>query len=167
MFTTFYAGGSKFWLNNKGLVEATLYLGSIIAGIGMGWASVVMGEYVGSCAKPATAAFYYGFAWMWYMGSEIVGNPVAGYVVDKVHGPLFFLIMGASMVIVLLVITTFFFEEPEKSQATENEQSFLETLKDTIILIVDKRMLMYHPLAIYTGISIAIWSGILTPIMVL
>ena len=46
------------------------------------------------------------------MGSELVGNPLAGFVISVVAGPIFYLLMGLFMIVAALVIILVFYEEP-------------------------------------------------------
>lgn len=106
------------------------------------------------------------------MSSQIFGNLIGSIIITKVTGPSFFLYMG-----ILMLVGAFLFifqkkpnpllnEKGEIDTEKEEEPTFMELSKNTIKLMFSSKMMRFNLQIFFTGISIAFWSGILTPIMI-
>lgn len=73
------------------------YLGSILGGLGQSLFWVAEGEYMAMCGTEKTAGFYFGYFWIWYMATNIVGNGIGSEMIKSESGPEFFLIMSLIM----------------------------------------------------------------------
>jgi hypothetical protein len=80
------------------------------------------------------------------------------------------MIMGAIMIV---AIVCFFFivipPEPEQElgQLKENEIGMMEEIKETVRLMVSKRMMYLNMQLAWEGVTIAYYNGMLIPIMVM
>ena len=104
-------------------------------------------------------------------------------MIKETSGPMFFLLMGIGMLVVVACFCCIKKPRPvngepdlvgQEQQALrqdtdeqEIKPSFCETLCSTIKLIFTKKMMLINMMLIFSGVSIAFWSGMLTPIMVL
>jgi hypothetical protein len=78
--------------------------------------------------------------------------------------------MGAAMVLFLLVFVICCIGKPkpvtdDDEEEEEDNRSFCELLVSTLRVMVSKKMWSLLPLIVYSGTSISIWSGMLTPFM--
>ena len=117
------------------------------------------------------------------MSSQVVGNAIGGVMIKETSGPMFFLLMGIGMLVVVACFCCIKKPKPVGEVATsddpmdklvpestydkEEKQTFCEEITTTLKLIFTKKMMLINLLLIFSGISIAFWSGMLTPIMVL
>jgi MFS family permease len=74
------------------------YLGSIFGGFGQSLVWVAQGEYMSSCGTDETAGFYFGYFWVWYMSTNIIGNWLGSEMIQRESGPAFFFIMFLIMI---------------------------------------------------------------------
>jgi hypothetical protein len=59
-------------------------------------------------------------------------------------------------------------KEAESAKANETTPTtFVEDINATLTMLFSRKMLHFWPQLIWTGTSIAYWSGLLTPIMTL
>ena len=99
-------------------------------------------------ANESTKGFYFGFFWVFFMSSELLGNAVGGYIITQASGPLFFLIMGG---ISLSAVFAFSFTILPNSNEIDDDSTLGEIktsidapvgiiadIKSTINLIFDK-----------------------------
>ena len=166
------------FLFKDGVIITILVLGSVLAGFGQAIIWVAQGEYMTYCATPNTKGFYFGYFWAIYMSSQVVGNWIGSILILKTSGPIFFLIMGGIMIFALfgfLIIKKPRIYEEEmsvdqitdiRSSVNEEKETFLQVTMNVLKLMVSKKMMLLNMQLIWTGASIAYWSGILTPIMV-
>lgn len=57
-------------------------------------------------------------------------------------------------------------EQQAQLEDTEHAPSFLQLIKSTCRLMMSKKMMLLNPELWWTGVSIAVYSGILTPIII-
>lgn len=104
----------------------------------------------------------------------MVGNFIGAYIIEDLSGPTFFLLMGILMWVPSLAF--FLIRYPEQLEPSEapstpsdlqEKKSFLQVVIETLKLIPNRKMMFMNLQFIWTGISIAYFSGNLTPIMVL
>lgn len=87
------------FLTSQNVCITICFIGSILAGFGQAVLWVAQGEYMSSCATEETKGFFFGYFWVWYMASQIIGNFIGSYIIEDSSGPTFFLIMGAIMLV--------------------------------------------------------------------
>jgi MFS family permease len=119
-----------------------------------------------NCATPNTQGFYFGYFWIWYMNSQAVGNAIGGAIIESVTGWEFFALMGFGMVLFAFIIVCCIVGTPEptgEEPEEEDNRGFCELLMATLKLLVSKKMSLLLPIIMYSGTSIAVWSGLLTP----
>lgn len=93
-----------------------------------------------------------------------MGNIVGAIIIKQVPGPVFYSILGS--LLVLTAIATCWLKKPHTEMADEEPKSFWENIKSTLRVCVSNKMLCIMTMLIFSGTSIAFWSGMLTPIMV-
>ena len=159
-----------------------MYITNIISGFGQAIIWVAQGEYISLCATEETKGFFFALFWAFYMASQIFGNFAGAIIITRASGPIFFLIMG---LIMLLSVTGYIFvkhpkedeikfvknDDNEEEQLVvghhqEHQESFMQILKNTITLIFTPKMTKCNMQLIFTGVSIAYWSGMITPIII-
>ena len=79
---------------------------------------------------------------------------------------MFFTLMSA--IAIVAVILMGFMRKPYKHECKSEDGpklSFLNNIKKTLLILFSKKMLRFWPQCLWSGGSIAFWSGMLTPIM--
>ena len=94
-----------------------MFLTSALSGLGQALISVVQGEYIALCATESTKGFYFGYFWLIYMQSQIIGNYVGAVIILKTDGPEFYMIMFAIMLVACYLYT--FIKLPTKIEDDE------------------------------------------------
>ena len=88
-------------------------------------------------------------------------------MIKAVPGVAFYAILGCIMVIV--AISSCFLRKPHNEnleQEEEHKKGALQSLVDTVKVSFSRKMAFILPMLIYSGVSIAFWSGMLSPICV-
>ena len=124
------------------------------------------------CATKETEGFYFGYFWSIYMTSQVFGNWIGSIIILKTSGPIFFLIMWLIMISSLFAFCYVIIPELDNEQLSNEfekmaEESSTTLIKNTFKIAGSYRMLFMNPQLLWTGISIAFWSAMLTPIMIL
>ena len=107
------------------------------------------------------------------MSSQIVGNFIGAEIIVITSGPEFFIIMW--LIMMVAVIGFYFIKIPKEPEGNDfgsiklqvKTPTFFEELCTTSKLIFNRKMLIIDLQLLYSGTSIAFWSGMLIPIMVL
>ncbi|CDW89920.1 major facilitator superfamily protein [Stylonychia lemnae] len=183
------------------LITVLIFVSTIINGFTVGILWSCANNYVARNSDPDHKGTGFGIFWTFYMMSQISGNLIASYTLEKLNQTSFFLIMGS----VALVGTSSFYlisnpsetthkmaEQPQQeleferqvrerrfSELTEStnssqiirdpkdEQSnFKSDVKLVLHLIIDNRMRYVMLQICWTGISIAVYTGLLVPTIV-
>ena len=134
------------------------------------------------CATQQTKGFYFGYFWVWYMSAQIIGNFAGAILILNNPGPTFFGIMGVFEVVVCFGFCCISIPKKVRVQSTEDlsesltqvpndleldQSHFCSDLFGTVRLLFSKDMLFLNLNLIWNGATIAFWSSILTPIMIL
>ena len=69
---------SSSFFTSTGFMGSLLILSAVLNGFGASIIWVAEGSYVASCAMPKTRGFFYGFFWMFYQSSQVVGSLMGG-----------------------------------------------------------------------------------------
>ena len=77
---------STSFFTSAGFMCSLLFLCAIMNGFGAAIIWVAEGGYVASCAIPKTRGFFYGFFWLVYMSSQVVGSLVGAYLLENERG---------------------------------------------------------------------------------
>lgn len=136
-------------MSKGGFVIPFLFAAQVIAGFGQAIIWVAQGEYNALCATEETKGFFFALFWAMYMGSQIAGNAVGAAIITSSSGPIFFVIMG----IIMLASTALFmclrqphtFSLMKDVPVEEFHDPFLVTMKNTIKLLCDRKMLFLVP----------------------
>jgi len=70
-----------------------IYLAAVINGFGAALLWVAQGSYISQCAYQGNKGTYNAVFWFFYMGSHIVGNLLAAFVIVNVSQVQFYIIM--------------------------------------------------------------------------
>ena len=100
--------------------------------------------------------------WAIYMGSSLVGNLFAAFVIVNVNETIFYSIMTG-----LCVASSLFFlllKQPV-NQAKSIKQTEVVSWREVLDQMTEKRMLKFVPLIMTSGICIASNAGILVPLL--
>lgn len=165
-----------------------IYLTTALSAIIMGFAGaiqwVAQGYYISSCATNRTKGLYFSIFWAFYMASQIIGSVVSAYVLKIYSQPSFYCLMGFGALLASLCFA--FLQQPikyempqrryrtdisyssiERDQIIMQDKGFLgwrEAYNSAISIIklaTSRRMLIFLPQIFWTGISLAVYSGIL------
>ena len=74
---------SKAWYTSSGFMCTLLIICAIINGFGAAIIWVAEGSYVASCAIPKTKGFFFGFFWVIYMSSQVVGSLIGATILEN------------------------------------------------------------------------------------
>ena len=74
---------STSFLTSSGFMGSFLILCAILNGLGASIIWVAEGSYVAECAIPKTRGFFYGFFWMVYQSSQVVGSLIGGVLLQN------------------------------------------------------------------------------------
>jgi len=78
------------------LIGTVMVIGNLASGIGAAFMGVVEGEYLTLCATENTKGFYFGYYWFFTNFCGIVGDYGGGYIITKVKGLTFYIIMSSA-----------------------------------------------------------------------
>lgn len=83
---------------------------SLLNGLGQGVEQPSSGTYISDCATENNKGFFFAMFWAFYMGSQVVGNVIAAFVIAKLDQRFYVIIMTgfATAAAVLL----FFLKKP-------------------------------------------------------
>ena len=112
------------------LLKIILFAGAAVSGFGSATLMVAQGEYSALCATKKTEGFYFGYFWLWYMASQSAGPIIGSYLITKVTGPIFYLVMGGFSTVCLFFIICCLMGDPivVEEQEEEEEMTFCESL---------------------------------------
>ena len=102
-----------------------------------------------------------------------MGNWVGSILLLKTSGSTFFLIMGLAILATSFAFLGLMEPEPcqenlnESTEKDEEEQSFWETTLETLRFTVSREMWLVNPVLGMSGVSIAYFTSLLVPVMVL
>lgn len=83
----------------QGFLEAFLYIGSILSGVGSATSWIAQGEYTAQCASEETKGKIFGIFWCMYMAAQISGNFIASLLIDQTSLSQFFVTFTVMMVV--------------------------------------------------------------------
>lgn len=72
----------NFFLSN-GFVYPLILITSFSNGFGQGVAQPASGKFISDCATEKTKGFFFAFFWAFYMGSQVIGNLIAAFVLGS------------------------------------------------------------------------------------
>lgn len=67
---------------------------SVFSGLAESLQWVAIGKYISDCATLKTKGFYFGLFWSIYMTSQIFGNLIASFVLEKMNIVFFYFLMS-------------------------------------------------------------------------
>ena len=168
------------FLLTKGFVYTIIIITSIVNGFAMGFVQPASGNYVADCATEENKGFYFAFFWSFYMGSQIFGSLIAAYVLGTLDQRFYVLIMfgiafGSALLLFLLKDPVVHHENlhqedlHSKMSMVSLGKAKQPSLKDGVVklwnLTKDRRFWWIVPQTLWTGASIAYFSGNLVEMM--
>ena len=95
---------------------------AIINGIGASLIWVSNGNYISECATPKTKGFFYGFFWIVYMSSQVVGSLIGAAILHSGKDQTFFYV-SLAIAAALASLSFWFIRKPlDLNQYGENEE---------------------------------------------
>eukprot|EP00347_Sterkiella_histriomuscorum_P005421 403356681 len=184
--------GSDSFFYSDGFIYFTQLFAAVLDGFGDAVQWVAQGKYISDCATEKTKGFYFSYFWTYYMSSQVFGNLIAAFVLGNFKQSYFFLIMAAFSSTSILIFATL--RKPvlqarikaadpngnaqsdvQLNQNTSNEFQddgdnydslpFWQEVKAIIDLMFSKKMMILLPQVFWTGISLAVYTGLLVPII--
>lgn len=70
-------------VTSDGFITTLLIICALINGTGAALIWVSNGNYISECATPKTKGFFYGFFWIVYMMSQVVGSLIGAAILDS------------------------------------------------------------------------------------
>ena len=70
------------FVTKVGFITGIISFCAILGGIGASLCWVANGSYISSCATPKTKGFFYGFFWMTYMSSQVIGSLIGAVIIN-------------------------------------------------------------------------------------
>jgi hypothetical protein len=77
-------------VTSDGFITAILIICALINGFGAALIWVANGNYISECATPKTKGFFYGFFWVVYMMSQVVGSLIGAAILESGRNQTFF-----------------------------------------------------------------------------
>lgn len=149
---------SGIFLFNKGFITFLSLFSSAANGLGAGLIWVSQGKYVTDCANELNKGFYYGFFWVFYMSSQVLGNFIAAMVLGNTNTVIYYSVMGAFAFSSSFLFLTL--KKPQRNlddsyknlmktnELPANQTNFKKDIVDTIKLALTKRMLHVAPMIV-------------------
>eukprot|EP00347_Sterkiella_histriomuscorum_P001726 403370919 len=178
IFSTILAAEQKDKMNFDGsqktpskYIVGLLFFSTMLNGLTVGILWACANNYVARCASEQNKGFAFSYFWSFYMCSQIIGNFVAAFTLGKFSQITFFMVMG---IVALCGTGVFWFlseanhpgDSMEIHDAYKHEHKFSDDIKSVLELLQNKRMRMLLPQLCWTGISIAVYTGLLVPTIV-
>ncbi|CDW79190.1 major facilitator superfamily protein [Stylonychia lemnae] len=173
-----------------GIIYCGLLLSTVINGFTVGVLWAAANQYIADCSSDSNKGFFFSYFWSFYMTSQIFGNLIAAFVLGHLEQDNYFEIMAG--VASLATLTFFFLKRPQpvglqfsinalrlvedsndythpsfvsSSIYSTSQPTFWSDIKSVLILLVSKKMRPLVPQLCWTGVSIAVYTGILLPII--
>jgi MFS family permease len=156
---------NSFFLSD-GFVYIIVIITSTVNGFAMGIVQPASGNYVAECATEENKGFYFAFFWSFYMGSQVVGNLIAAFVLG--HFPQIAYVLLMLFIGAISTALLFFLREPvsinnktlvDPIDAHAPHPTVAEGAKKLVQLLFNRRFMWILPQTVWTGISIAYFSG--------
>lgn len=74
------SGKTPSGILDKNVITVVILVTAFINGVGAGLLWVSQGKYMSDCACTENQGFFTGYFWAFFMGSQLVGNIIAGFV---------------------------------------------------------------------------------------
>lgn len=81
---------STSFVTSNGFITTLLIICALINGTGAALIWVSNGNYISECATPKTKGFFYGFFWIVYMMSQVVGSLIGAAILKSGQNQTFF-----------------------------------------------------------------------------
>ena len=82
--------GNTTFFTSDGFITVFLIICATINGVGAALIWVSNGSYISACATPKTKGFFYGFFWIVYMMSQVVGSLIGAAILHSGKKETFF-----------------------------------------------------------------------------
>ena len=96
-----------------------LIITALINGAGAALIWVANGSYISDCATPKTKGFFYGFFWVVYMMSQVVGSLIGAAILDSGKDQTYFYVSLAMLAAIASL--SFWFTRKPLVLITESE----------------------------------------------
>jgi len=88
---------SESFVTTNSFITTILIVAALINGFGAALIWVANGNYISECATPKTKGFFYGFFWIVYMTSQVVGSLVGAAILESGKGQTYFYVSLAGL----------------------------------------------------------------------
>ena len=113
-------------------ISLLIILLSVLNGFGQAIQWVGQGKYISDCATEDTKGFFFGYFWIFYMASQIVGSLVAALTLNSMRQEHLFIILG--VISFVSSLSFFFMRKPNVhhrlNQTTLRQESPFEIQPD-------------------------------------
>ena len=157
---------SMSFILSDGFVYVIVIAASLLNGFAMGVVQPASGTYIAECATESNKGFYFAFFWSFYMGSQVFGNLIAAFVLGNFSQIAYVLLM--LFICAISVSLLFFLREP----VSINNKSLMDPIDinappptitqgvlKLVTLLFNRRFMWILPQTVWTGVSIAYFSG--------
>lgn len=160
-----YMASTSFFLSD-GFVYTIVIAASVANGFAMGVVQPASGCYIAECATEENKGFYFAFFWSFYMGSQVFGNLIAALVLG--HFPQLAYVLLMLFIGGISTALLFFLREPisinnkslsEPITSNGHTPSIQEGIRKLLELLFNRRFIWILPQTVWTGVSIAYFSG--------
>ena len=117
-------------VTSDAFIIGILVVCAVLNGVGAALIWVANGSYISACAIPKTKGFFYGFFWVMYMSSQVVGSLIGAAIINSGRRQVFF--FSTMAVIAALASVSFVFTR---------EPLILETEQDSTPIVLQANQL--------------------------
>lgn len=98
-------------VTSDAFIKTMLIVCATINGFGASLIWVSNGSYISACATPKTKGFFYGFFWIVYMSSQVVGSLIGAAILKSGKGQTYFYV-SLSILAALASLSFWFTRKP-------------------------------------------------------
>jgi MFS family permease len=150
---------------SKSVIRGTILTTAILCGFGGSILWVAQGNYLSICATDQNKGLFSAIFWAVYMGSGLIGDLFAAYVVAAFNESVFYTIMTA--LCILASLSFLLLRVPKRSDSDkdeEYEEPAQVTFRSVVDMIMTRKMMKAVPLICLSGVAIA-GNVLFTPLL--
>ena len=111
-------------VTNDGFIITLLIICAILNGFGASLIWVANGSYISQCATPKTKGFFYGFFWVVYMSSQVVGSVIGAVILKSGKGQTYFYV-SLAILAALASLSFFLIRKPLLVETEEEKETMV------------------------------------------